>query len=237
MSAVPTASGVESELVQDDSDTVMVHCNRRKINSVHSPAVLWIGCSDARVPESVMKRSLIRCPRCQIPSPTPGCQCSPPLPRCPQCQVPSQCQCILEFPPEQVFVHRNIANQLHLTDNNSISVLTYGVTGIQGNPIREVRVVGHTDCGGGIKACHKLVRGSNDIPPDSVLWTWLGPLIALATLNRDDSVDELAVKSVRLQMQNVRTALDRLGRTNVEVTGYLYNVGNGISERVPLHPA
>jgi hypothetical protein len=41
MSAVPTASGVESELVQDDSDTVMVHCNRRKINSVHSPAVTF----------------------------------------------------------------------------------------------------------------------------------------------------------------------------------------------------
>jgi len=233
MSDVSTAlSSRESELVQDDSD--IVHSDLRITSSVHNPTILWIGCSDARVPESVMIRSSIRCPLCKVPSPAPGCQCSPPPPRCPLCQVSSPCQCLPGFPPEQVFVHRNIANQLHLTDSNSMSVLTYGVTGINGNPIKEVRVVGHTDCGG-VKASHGVAGGSNAIPPDSVLWTWLGPLVALAALNRNDSVDELAVKNVRLQMQNVKTVLDRLRRTDVEVTGYLYNVGNGISERV--HPA
>jgi hypothetical protein len=64
--------------------------------------------------------------------------------------------------------------------------------------------------------------------------TWLGPLIA--RLNRNDFVDELAVENVQLQMQNAWTVLQLLGRTDVEVTGYLYNIGNGISE-LAVHPA
>lgn len=125
-------------------------------------------------------------------------------------------------------------SQFHLTDNNAISVLTYGVTGIEGNPIKEVRVVGHTDCAG-VAACHKAVRGNKDIAPDSVLWTWLGPLRELAALCKNDpeTADELAVRNVRVQVQNVKAVLGRLGRlSEVQANGYMYNVFNGKLEPV-----
>ena len=49
--------------------------------------ILWLGCSDSRVPESVITASR----------------------------------------PGDIFVHRNIANQVHLTDDNVLSVITYAV--------------------------------------------------------------------------------------------------------------
>ena len=116
-------------------------------------------------------------------------------------------------------------SQFHLTDNNAISVLTYGVTGISNDPIREVRVVGHTDCAG-VSACHRAVRpgGNNIFTPDSVLWAWLGPLRLLAGLTKDTpvTVDELAERNVRVQIQNVKVVLGRLQKlSEVQVKGYI----------------
>jgi len=113
-------------------------------------------------------------------------------------------------------------------------VLTYGVTGITGNPIKEIRVVGHTDCGG-VKACYNAVRpGPNPISKDSVLWTWLGPLRELAARHMGDSVNELAARNVRVQVKNVKEVLGRLrDPSEVKVNGYLYNVENGTLEPVP----
>ncbi|KAF9244092.1 carbonic anhydrase [Melanogaster broomeanus] len=51
--------------------------------------------------------------------------------------------------PGNVFVHRNIANQFHLHDDNALSVLAYA---LQALAVQHVVVVGHTHCGGAITA-------------------------------------------------------------------------------------
>jgi len=51
------------------------------------PKILWLGCADSRVPESV----------------------------------------IMACRPGDIFVHRNIANQFHLTDDSAQSVLAYAI--------------------------------------------------------------------------------------------------------------
>ena len=51
--------------------------------------------------------------------------------------------------------------------------------------------------------------------------------------NDRETVDELAVRNVRAQIQNVKVVLDRLGKVpNVQVKGYLYHVANGRLEPV-----
>jgi carbonic anhydrase len=115
------------------------------------------------------------------------------------------------------------------------------VTGIKdsnNNPaIKEVRVVGHTGCGG-VQACYNAANNISDPPPpppDSVLWSWLGPLRAHAHAYRSQSLDWLTRENVRIQVRNVITVLRSLGSADaVEVKGYLYDIESRRIHPVPL---
>ncbi|KIK95005.1 hypothetical protein PAXRUDRAFT_25689 [Paxillus rubicundulus Ve08.2h10] len=57
--------------------------------------------------------------------------------------------------PGNVFVHRNIANQFHLDDDNALSVLAYALAELGA---QHVVIVGHRHCGGAISAMNEAAR-------------------------------------------------------------------------------
>lgn len=97
------------------------------------------------------------------------------------------------------------------------------MTGIKNDPIVEIRIVGHSDCGG-VDACHAAANGKDvGIHPSSLLWTWLAPLRVLADSYKDKPTIHLARENVRVQVRNVKEALRRLGINRpVTVKGYVY---------------
>jgi len=129
--------------------------------------------------------------------------------------------------PGDIFVHRNIANQFHLDDDNALSVLTYAVDELGAS---HVIVVGHTNCGGAA-ACHAAANASTPLePPTTPLERWLRPMVLLAK-EKGLSAAELVEENVRMQVDNLAQAATTKGAwakgKDVQIHGWVYDLASG----------
>lgn len=152
------------------------------------PEVLWIGCSDSRVPANE----------------------------------------IIDVLPGEVFVHRNVANQVMHVDFNCLAALQYAVEVLA---VRHIIVCGHYGCGGVIAALQPRQT--------SLIGNWLYPLFELGTRHRTqlaalsdrERVDRLCEINVIEQVRHVcqTTILERAWRRgqSIAVHGWIYGIHNG----------
>ncbi|KAK2466802.1 hypothetical protein APHAL10511_001060 [Amanita phalloides] len=160
------------------------------------PHTLWIGCSDSRVPESVITRSW----------------------------------------PGEIFVHRNIANQLRLEDINALSVVEYAVHHLN---VQHVMIVGHSKCGGAGASLAAVrsdlyhicghARTLHEYPEEHPLNRWLAPLTkfveSLVLPENIDAALELVVEeNVKWQVENLSQA--GWGK-KVWIHGWVYELATG----------
>lgn len=154
-----------------------------------SPKILWIGCSDSRVPETT----------------------------------------ILGLNPGDVFVHRNVANIISLTDINSQAVIEYAVVYLK---VSHIIVCGHSACGGCGAALSEARVGG-------VIDAWIAPLKALRKTHEEElkSIKDDKARAIKLAELNVKSGVDALLSTyfieeairerGLKVHGCVYDVACG----------
>ena len=72
---------------------------------------------------------------------------------------------LLKAEPGEIFIHRNIANQVSLTDMNFLSVLEYSVEYLK---IEHIIITGHYRCGGVTAAIDGIDQG--------LIENWIAPI-------------------------------------------------------------
>jgi len=128
----------------------------------HAPRVLWIGCSDARVPANV----------------------------------------ITGTEPGDMFVHRNVANQVVPMDSNLQAVVEYAIDALH---VEDVIVCGHSQCGG-VKAALEGRTGYSHVD------SWLDGIRQVQRLHRSEleAITDPARRYDRLVELNVEEQVRNL---------------------------
>ena len=136
---------------------------------------------------------------------------------------------IVDLPPGEIFVHRNIANIVVPSDLNCLSVIHFAVEVLK---VKHIIVCGHYGCGGILAAMEDKDHGLID--------NWLchvrdvGRLNSgkLEGLNEKDKANLLCELNVREQVKNVcnTTVVQKAWNLGQElfVHGWIYNIENGL---------
>jgi len=137
---------------------------------------------------------------------------------------------LLGMAPGEVFVHRNIANQVIHTDLNCLSVIQFAVENLK---VKHIIVCGHYGCGGIIASIDNQRHGLID--------NWLGHIKDVYRFHKEQldavtdhkaKVDLLCELNVIEQVANVcnTTTLVNAWKAdqNVTVHGFVYNLHDGI---------
>ncbi len=163
------------------------------------PEILWIGCSDSRVPANQ----------------------------------------VVDLPPGDVFVHRNIANVVVHSDFNCLSVIEYAVAYLE---VKHIIVCGHYGCGGVTAATKDRQLGLID--------NWLRHIRdvrqkhgkALGALESEsERIDRLCELNVVEQVRNVchttmvQSAWER--GQQLAVHGWIYGLSDGLLQDLEVTAA
>ena len=158
---------------------------------------------------------------------------------CSDSRVPAELTITAE--PGEIFVHRNIANQVITTDFNSLSVVQFAVAVLK---VKHVIVCGHYNCGG-VKAA--LQKQRSDL---ALVNKWLMHIKDVYRLHQGD-IEALPTHEAqvdRLVEFNIIEQVYRLAHTSIiqqawkserrpQLHGWVYGLNDGIiKELISLTP-
>jgi len=136
---------------------------------------------------------------------------------------------IMNLPPGEVFVHRNIANVVVHTDLNCLSVLQYAVEVLK---VKHIIICGHYDCGG--------VKAAMEDKQHGLIDNWLRHIRDVSRFNIDqlEGLDDsekfnlLCELNVKEQVKNISntTIVQNAWRNGAELSvhGLIYSLRNGV---------
>lgn len=146
---------------------------------------------------------------------------------CADSRVPSTQ--LVDLPPGEMFVHRNIANVVMLNDLNCLSVIQFSVEVLK---VKHIIICGHYGCGG--------IKAAYENKPMGLIDGWLENIKDVYKKSKkeidaledvDDRLKLLCEKNVQAQVDNmsqvsfVKEAWDKGQQLNIH--GWIYNIKDG----------
>ena len=132
--------------------------------------------------------------------------------------------------PGEIFVHRNIANQVIESDMNFLSVLEYAVDVLK---VKNIMVVGHYECGG--------VSAAINRKRETVVDYWVHNIVHIIDNIEKKQIENLSNQEIHdlVCEMNVIQQVKNLSKTTVvkdaqsrgeelNIHGWIYNVRNGL---------
>ena len=123
--------------------------------------------------------------------------------------------------PGEVFVHRNVSNQVINTDMNLMCVLQYAVETLK---VKHIIVCGHYGCGGIAAVMNNATSG--------VLEHWLDNVRVSRANHKEASFDELCELNVMRQVDNLsrNTIVQKAWERNrkLYIHGWIYSIADGL---------
>ncbi|MCW8877311.1 MAG: carbonate dehydratase [Kangiellaceae bacterium] len=147
---------------------------------------------------------------------------------CSDSRVPANT--IVGLQPGEVFVHRNIANQVNHSDLNVLSVLEYAVNVLQ---VNDIILCGHYNCGGVKAAMENTEHGIVDHWLRSIKDVYQGNLDEINQCSsEDDKFNLLCELNVKQQVSNIcyTTIVQRAWKRGqqLSVHGLIYGLADGL---------
>lgn len=136
---------------------------------------------------------------------------------------------IIDLPPGEVFVHRNIANVVVHTDLNCLSVIQYAVEILK---VRHIIVCGHYGCGG--------IKAAMEDRDHGLIDNWLRHVKDVSRFNSEllkgmdehQKFDALCELNVKEQVTNVcnTSIVQKIWKNGGDlcVHGWIYDIENGL---------
>lgn len=135
---------------------------------------------------------------------------------------------IIDLPPGEVFVHRNVANLLHHNDMNALSVVQFAVDVLK---VKHIMIVGHYGCGGIKAAMTGGECGIVDYWLHSVRELYSRHRKTLEALPLEEQVDRMCELNVKAQVDNLcRTKIIQRAWQRgqpLAVHGWVYGLSDG----------
>lgn len=132
--------------------------------------------------------------------------------------------------PGEIFVHRNIANQVSLTDINFLSILDYAIANLK---VQHIIVCGHYGCGGIEAALEGNTTGLVDNWVNPIRELYLQKQLEIDSLpTREEKINRLAELNVIAQVKNLyqTSILRKCMRENnaPDIHGWVLNLKTGL---------
>lgn len=144
---------------------------------------------------------------------------------------------VLGLDPGEVFVHRNIANVVHTSDMNVLSVLEFAVEHLR---VEHIIICGHYGCGG-VERALATERGA-------MLDHWLQPISMLYRKHRGvfDAISDPAQRLDRMCEINIELQVRRVAATpivenawgrgqSLHLHGWIYAIHDGLIRDLGPH--